>query len=105
MRHTPRPGVIPGGNLDALLQLSLRVVRDAAGPLHDALSEAGLLQAVGIVPRAGRSSPSARRCDSGAGSRSGRAARWMERIARVSQGGVRATGVLVGMGIAGRVCE
>ena len=38
---------------DALLQLSLRVVRDAAGPLHDALSEAGLLQAVGIVPRPG----------------------------------------------------
>ena len=54
MRHIARPAVIPGGNLDALLQLSLRVVRDAAGPLHDALSEAGLLQAVGIVPRAGK---------------------------------------------------
>ena len=54
MRHIARPAVIPGGHLDALLQLSLRVVRDAAGPLHDALSEAGLLQAVGIVPRAGK---------------------------------------------------
>ena len=53
MRHVMRPAVIPGGNLDALLQLSLRVVRDAAGPLHDALSEAGLLEAVGIVPRPG----------------------------------------------------
>ena len=52
-----------------------------------------------------QTSPFARRCDSGAGSSSGGAARWMERIARASQGGVRATGVLVGMGAAGRVCE
>ena len=44
VRHCVRVGVVPGGNLDALLQLSLRVVRDAAGPLHDALTEAGLLR-------------------------------------------------------------
>ena len=53
MRHFPRPGIVPGGHLDALLQLSLRVVRDAAGPLHDALSEAGLLQSAGVVPKPG----------------------------------------------------
>ena len=46
LRVTARAGVIPGGHLDAMLQLSLRVVRDASLRLHDAIGEAGLADAV-----------------------------------------------------------
>ena len=104
MRHIARPAVIPGGHLDALLQLSLRVVRDAAGPLHDALSEAGLLQAVGVVPRAG--GPPRLLADAIAGLAPVPGAPldgWS--VSRELRKGASARRVvLVGMGAAGRVC-
>ena len=46
VRMGARAGVLPGGHVDALLQLSLRAVRDASVRLHDACREAGLVDAV-----------------------------------------------------------